>query len=974
MKTRIILSGMLMSAALTFPAGAGTLFYVPIPAADSDAQSGLDPAKGYTNAVAAGTTKERNVNGVGFAPLSGGENVITANGVTLSAATGRLANGGGKADSIQADGTMARLLSAMIFNDGAEDNSEQYAVLDPATLTAGKTYDLRVYIANATGENRDVNLAFAGDGKPAVSTDFFNEDDATTSAGGFADPNQVYYINYRFTWDGVSTPGFTATQRFGSTPFCLFALTNQEVGGDLDVQPAGAMVQVAPEPIAAPPSPRNVKSTAVEYEEDIGVSSDVFYSADTLRRNGRWVTVGSYGRCWQPSNVDDNWEPYTRGRWVYSRDDGWVWDSDEDFGWATYHYGRWFREEDTGWCWVPGKVWGPGWVSWRHGHSHVGWAPLPPAALVVAGIGISAWADHRWGMGPRSYNFVNARDFGAPSMARVLIPRQQNAAIMATTNNVTNIARTRNGLFNGGPSFNAVNNAIVRSGNSAIPTVSVNRHAGNRPVTPDGKFSNLSAGVLSMSAPTVTRTKKPTSLPPIAATIAKPKFDKGWNGIADPNRAAALQAKIASETPGARSKTAPARLPGTMPTAIANTPPINKNGLKPFRGSNPGGTAAMTPGQPIVPGSVNPLRPGMQVNPTAATPSLPGQPAITPTGKGKRGEKPTVTTIPVAKPGAPANPIVVTPASPGENVVPTTGKGKRGERPGAPNVSIMKPGQPVNPAIITPTPDRPIKSTEVPVVKPGRFAKPGTVSPPVTVPPAIQSTVPATPKLETGRSKNRQRETLPSTSPTIVRPGIPESPKPATAPEIKPAAPVMTPVETMRHKKGSAPAAPTNPVPVVRPTAPVPAPVSKPAPVSEPVRIKRKPEPTAPAIAPRVAPTPPPAPAPTRVQEPLRVKKPTQELPTAPSIRQIQRPAPAPSVIQPRPAPQPVAAPRPAPVAIQPRPAPMPVAPSRPAPISIQPRSAPAPPVNIPARPAAPQPGPNKGPQPTPTPAPGLKR
>ena len=71
-----------MSAALTFQAGAGTLFYVPIPAVGSDAQSGLDASKGYTNAVAAGTAKERSVNGVPFAPLSGAENVATANGVT----------------------------------------------------------------------------------------------------------------------------------------------------------------------------------------------------------------------------------------------------------------------------------------------------------------------------------------------------------------------------------------------------------------------------------------------------------------------------------------------------------------------------------------------------------------------------------------------------------------------------------------------------------------------------------------------------------------------------------------------------------------------------------------------------------------------------------------------------------------------------------------------------------------------------
>ena len=946
MNTRIILSGTLLCAALTFQASAGTLFYVPIPATDSDAQSGLDASRGYTNSVAAGTNKERTVNGVAFAPLSGAENVATVNGVTLSAATGTLANGGGKADSIKADGSVARLLSGMIFNDGAGDNSEQYVVLDPATLTAGKTYDLRVYVCNATGENRQVNLSFAGDGKPAVNTDFFNEDDATTSSGGFADPDQVYYINYRFTWDGVSTPGFTATQQFGATPFCLFALTNQEVGGDVEAQPAGAMVQAAPEPIAARPTVRNLKATSVDYQEDIGISSEVFYSSDSLRRHGRWVTVGSYGRCWQPSNVDDDWEPYTRGRWVHSRDDGWVWDSDEDFGWATYHYGRWFREEDTGWCWAPGRVWGPGWVSWRHGRSHVGWAPLPPAALVVAGIGISAWADHRWGMGPRSYNFVNARDFGAPSMAPVIIPRQQNAVIMASTNNVTNISQTRNGFFNGGPSFNAVNNAIVRSGNPAIPTVSVDRRTGSRPVTPDGKFSNLSAGVLSVSAPTVTRTKKGTALPPVAATIAKPKFDKGWNGIADPKHATALQAKIASETPSATAKTAPARLPGIIPAAAIATPEANKNGLKPFRNGKPGGTPLVAPAQPVIPGSANPLSPGAPVNPIAVTPNRngkrgekpnvpnvpivkPGQPvnpiAVTPNGNGKPVEKPSVPDALIVKPGQPVNPIAVAPTAPSQPGAAPTGKGKRGEKPGVP---FVKPGAPVNPTVVTPEPVRAPKTPEVPVVKPEHVVKPGSVAPPVTIPPAVQPIVPKTPKPEPVRSKNRRPETAPVTPPSIAKPGVP---------------------------------------------APVTAPVIKPAPAPEPERIKRKPEATAPIQVPRIAPTP--APAPVRVPEPAPIKKhsPPAAAPTpapAPAPRQIQRPAPV--VVQPRPAPQPVAPPRPAPVVIQPRPAPQPVAPPRPAPVVVQPR--PAPPINIPARPVAPAPAPARGPQPTPTPTPGLKR
>ena len=46
-----------MAAAFPFHSEAGTLFYVPIPATGSDAQSGIDSAKGYTSGVVAGKAK-----------------------------------------------------------------------------------------------------------------------------------------------------------------------------------------------------------------------------------------------------------------------------------------------------------------------------------------------------------------------------------------------------------------------------------------------------------------------------------------------------------------------------------------------------------------------------------------------------------------------------------------------------------------------------------------------------------------------------------------------------------------------------------------------------------------------------------------------------------------------------------------------------------------------------------------------------
>ena len=876
MKTRILFYSAVMAAAFSFHAKAGTIFYVPVPAEGSDAQSGLDRSKVYTSGIVAGNRKPagRNVNGVPLAPLAPEGNSATANGITLSTATGTLANGGGKSETIKADGATAEMLSGMIFNDGAGDNSEQYVVLDPATLAAGKTYDLRVYICNASGENRQVNLSFAGDGKPAVNTDFFNEDDATTSSGGFADPNQVYYINYRFTWDGVSTPGFTATQRLGSMPFCLYAVTNEEVGAAVEAQPAGAVTQVEPDPIAAPPPvSRGSRTTSVDYEDDIGVSSEVFYSADTLRDHGRWSNVGTYGRCWQPTGLDPDWQPYTRGHWVYSPNDGWVWDSDEDFGWATYHYGRWFREENSGWYWVPGRTWAPAWVSWRHGHSFVGWAPLPPLALAAAGIGIGSWADHRYGIGPNAYSFVNARDFGARSMSRVIIPRGQNAGVMANTVNVTNIAHSRNGLFNGGPNFNALNNSIVRGGGTAIPRVSVARQNGNRPVTQDGKFSHLQGDVLSFAAPTVTRTGKKSALPAVAGTIAAPKIDKGWNGIVDPKHTTALQAKIASETPGSKTKFAPARLPGTIPTATTGNTTPGTSPLKPFRNNrNPGNTVIPgTPGTAFV-------KPGQPVSPTGTAPVTPVAPT---TGNNRRPGKPgapiTSTTLPVT----PGGPVVVAPVKPG--------------RPGTPVTPLTQPGKPVVIATPTPAPGGPSGNNKKGFKKPGTPGSPVAVTPPVVIPTPTQPTAVPTPEpVRPKKGKGQPTNTTPTTPGTapVIKPAPTPAPEPVRPKRV---APVATPAPEPVRPKRTAPVA-----------TPAPAPV-KPAPTAEPVRPKRVAPVATPAPAPKPAPAAPrPAPVPVRTPPPAPIVRPAPVAPRPAPVIPPPRPAPVAPKATPTPTPKPV--------------------------------------------------------------------
>lgn len=113
-------------------------------------------------------------------------------------------------------------------------------------------------------------------------------------------------------------------------------------------------------------------------------SEDVAMFYDDLSQYGQWVEYDKYGPVWRPSQVPEDWRPYTNGRWVPTND-GNVFESEEPWGWATYHYGNWMPTEGNGWVWVPGRTWYPATVEWRTSpesepveSSYIGWAPTPP--------------------------------------------------------------------------------------------------------------------------------------------------------------------------------------------------------------------------------------------------------------------------------------------------------------------------------------------------------------------------------------------------------------------------------------------------------------------------------------------------------------------------------------------------------------------------------------------------------------------
>jgi hypothetical protein len=120
---------------------------------------------------------------------------------------------------------------------------------------------------------------------------------------------------------------------------------------------------------------------------DDGYDAQAYTQFQTaLAPYGGWDYDSSYGYVWSPSVsiVGASFSPYaTCGHWALT-EYGWTWVSDWSWGWAPFHYGRWIARAGR-WSWVPGSMWGPAWVSWRSGGGYVGWTPLPPRGVRLAG-------------------------------------------------------------------------------------------------------------------------------------------------------------------------------------------------------------------------------------------------------------------------------------------------------------------------------------------------------------------------------------------------------------------------------------------------------------------------------------------------------------------------------------------------------------------------------------------------------------
>jgi hypothetical protein len=173
-------------------------------------------------------------------------------------------------------------------------------------------------------------------------------------------------------------------------------------------------------------------------------SVNISFFFDSLAPHGKWSRHGKYGYVFIPA-VDRDWAPYKNGRWIWTEEHGWYWQSDEPFAWAVYHYGRWFYVAEVGWVWVPGTKWGPAWVSWRKSDDYVGWAPLPP---VRDGYVVDVDVDVDVDIDISYWHFVEAPRFLEPDLVVVIIDARERPEIYERTEFVGTVKVENNIVIN----------------------------------------------------------------------------------------------------------------------------------------------------------------------------------------------------------------------------------------------------------------------------------------------------------------------------------------------------------------------------------------------------------------------------------------------------------------------------------------------------------------------------------------------
>ncbi len=395
----------------------------------------------------------------------------------------------------------------------------------------------------------------------------------------------------------------------------------------------------------------------------------------TFDHYGSWQYDTSYGYVWYPS-VEPAWRPYYNGYWEPLPRYGWTWIGADTWAWPTHHYGRWGYSR-TGWFWIPGRTFGPAWVSWGAADGYVSWCPLgfdnQPVAAFSLGLG---YPSNGWVVVPRTVFGGRGLFANRYAVAPHRIPAH-TAFIVQSVPPVA-VPRVRGGRRAGVAAAGRTDSASAASGNAgqrqavpspsgvdrqqAPPGVAVPRRgvAGQRPA------ENPPAPAVSPQQPAEQpRQSTPSFRYPEVGDRSRSRTEiQGHSGGMPAER------RVMPAVPRATVPAAPVVVPGTQPAA----PPPND--VPRFRtpatmyGVPQNSPAGVSSAPHVVPRSTMPP----SVAPPAAA-GVPAAPRMTPPAPA-----PSVA-VPRAAPAAPPNPPAAAPppnaAPPPSHAAPSRGSPSR---------------------------------------------------------------------------------------------------------------------------------------------------------------------------------------------------------------------------------------------------------------------------------------------------------
>jgi FecR protein len=292
--------------------------------------------------------------------------------------------------------------------------------------------------------------------------------------------------------------------------------------------------------------------------------------AATFNQYGYWRSEPTYGHVWYP-RVRPGWRPYYHGRWTTLRPWGWTWIGSDPWAWPTHHYGRWGFSAGA-WFWIPGRLWGPAWVSWAYAPGYVSWCPLgwnnrPVFQLGYANVyGSRRYYDpwHAWtvvphrgfGRGDVHINVINASRIDVRTrgsfVVRSAAPENTGYAVPRSSTPIRTAVR-RDGPFGG----DAALRASPRTGGSVGAPAA---QTGGDPTTAFRSRRSSGGSLQGPAYPAPARTPQAVprerSTPAVGAPVQEYR-SRGGSVVTTPERSPAERRAIPRSAPPASAAPAP---------------------------------------------------------------------------------------------------------------------------------------------------------------------------------------------------------------------------------------------------------------------------------------------------------------------------------------------------------------------------------------------------------------------------------